>query len=179
MGLQYIPAVLPMKSEKDFYILPFNDDMVIAFYYLDGETPVLVTKEMASKIPRADKVFQESLEAYKNIPEKNFVKYGYVNLDMTVVSNISLLYGAAVLLRKDVLESIYRKYGCSDFYTIPSSVHEIITLKISGQEYTDIEYLKSCIKEVNSLKDVVPDDEWLSDSLYLHVPNHQYPALHL
>lgn len=171
---QYIPAVLPMKSEKDFYTLPFNDDIVIGFYYLDGKTPVLVTKEMASEISESDKAFQESLEAYRNIPEKNFIKYGYVNLDMTVVSNIFLLYGAAVLLRKDVLESIYRKYGCSDFYIIPSSVHEIITLKI--QEYTDIEYLKSCIKEVNSLKDVVPDDEWLSDSLYLYNGTEIYKA---
>ena len=80
---------------------------------------------------------------------------------MDVVTNKSKMHGAACMLYPGVLKQMAKKYG-SDFYIIPSSLHEVILLPC----YNSINpgELKQLIKEVNRFQ--LEPEEVLSDNLY-------------
>ena len=80
---------------------------------------------------------------------------------MDVVTNKSKMHGAACMLYPGVLQQLAKRYG-SDFYIIPSSLHEVILLPC----YNSINpgELKQLIKEVNRFQ--LEPEEVLSDNLY-------------
>lgn len=76
-----------------------------------------------------------------------------------VLSNSSYYWGASVLFYPGMTERLAAMFG-GDFYVLPSSVHEVLILKVSG---ADPETLASTIHEGN--RTVVSSDEFLSDDL--------------
>lgn len=80
-----------------------------------------------------------------------------------VLTNEDSRYGAAGLLRKDILESFAEQSGAS-FYILPSSIHELILLPEDSS--INPECLKEMVKEVN--REVVVREEWLSESVYYY-----------
>lgn len=80
-----------------------------------------------------------------------------------VLSNIRFCYGAAEMLREDILEKFSRKIG-GNFYILPSSVHELILVPESA--YICTEYLREMVKEVN--ESIVTKEEWLSEDIYYY-----------
>ena len=82
---------------------------------------------------------------------------------MDVVTNKGKMHGAASVLYPGVLKQMGKRYG-SDFYIIPSSLHEVILLPC----YNAINpgELKQLIKEVNRFQ-LEPEDI-LSDNLYYY-----------
>ena len=80
-----------------------------------------------------------------------------------VASNNLRIDGAAVMLYEGFLESFAKRIG-SNFYIIPSSVHELLFLPDTlGM---DEEYLRNTICEVNS--NVVSPEDVLSGNLYYY-----------
>ena len=79
-----------------------------------------------------------------------------------VLTNTNQMYGASVIVYKDVLKNISKKFN-SDLFVIPSSIHEVIVVPtdISGDF---AEHTLKMIKEVN--RSVVENEEILSDNLY-------------
>lgn len=84
-------------------------------------------------------------------------------LEEYVLSNTRFYYGAAEVLREDILEKFSRKIG-GIFYILPSSVHELILVPEST--FICTEYLREMVKEVN--KDVVTKEEWLLENVYYY-----------
>lgn len=83
-------------------------------------------------------------------------------LDMRVITNDQMNYGAAVLADEEYLEKISKSYGGNDYLIIPSSVHEIITLAL--REVDNPSDVQDIVKMVNSTE--LRPDEILSDSVY-------------
>lgn len=83
-------------------------------------------------------------------------------IDMKIVSNAVGNYGAACILYPGFLKEISQREN-SNFYLIPSSIHEMILLP---QEGTDPEHLKYMVKEVNTTQ--VEPEEVLSDHVYFY-----------
>lgn len=81
---------------------------------------------------------------------------------MYVATNRKMINGAAVLTMKDKLREFANIIG-SDYYVIPSSVHELILVKKSDGAVYDIDRI---IREVNSTQ-LGPDDV-LSDHAYMY-----------
>jgi len=88
------------------------------------------------------------------IPEEDF--------DMFVISNKRKMFGATVLMQHEVLEKVHSMIG--DFVILPSSVHEVIAIKIN--EYCDLDYLSTMIKDIN--RDCVETTDRLSDHPYIY-----------
>lgn len=80
-----------------------------------------------------------------------------------VLSNESCRYGAAGVLRKDLMERFAEQVG-GNFYILPSSIHDLILLPDDG--FVSSECLKEMVQEVN--KSVVAREEWLSENVYYY-----------
>lgn len=82
---------------------------------------------------------------------------------MYVCTNTQKINGAGVLLYKDLLKEFAERVG-SDFYILPSSVHETLLVPVSKE--MQIEYLRSMVREVNATQ--VAPEEVLSDNVYIY-----------
>lgn len=80
-----------------------------------------------------------------------------------VLSNESCRYGAAGMLRQDLMERFAEQAG-GNFYILPSSIHDLILLPDDGS--VNAECLKEMVQEVN--KSVVVREEWLSENVYYY-----------
>lgn len=84
-------------------------------------------------------------------------------LPMYVLTNTTNNFGAAAMLYDDVLKSFADRKN-SDFYILPSSVHELILIPTDMVE--DTEYLTEMVQQVNI--EQVPDTEILSNHAYYY-----------
>ena len=84
-------------------------------------------------------------------------------IPMYVCTNTDKLNGAGVILYQGLLQEFADRVD-SDFYILPSSIHE--TLLIPADGGMDIEYLKDMVRTVNRTE--VAPDEILSDSVYYY-----------
>ena len=82
---------------------------------------------------------------------------------MYVLTNQSHYYGAACILYPELLKCIGECLN-SDFFVLPSSVHELILLRDPGM--ADAETLTEMVKEVNRTE--VKEEEVLSDTVYYY-----------
>ena len=79
-----------------------------------------------------------------------------------VLTNRSRLYGASAILYPSCLKDFARDRQ-SDFFVIPSSVHEVILLPADGGISPD--RITTTIRQVN--REIVSMEDYLSDSLYI------------
>ena len=78
-------------------------------------------------------------------------------IPMYVCTNTAKLNGAGVILFQEFADRIG-----SDFYILPSSIHETLLIPANGD--MDLEYLRDMVRTVNRTE--VAEDEVLSDSVY-------------
>jgi len=83
--------------------------------------------------------------------------------DMYVVSNTKGINGASCLLYPHVIKELAIQLN-TDFYILPSSIHEIILVKDNEQLNKNV--LKEMVLDVNRTQ--VPEEEILSDSVYYY-----------
>ena len=82
-------------------------------------------------------------------------------MDMIVITNTLGVNGAAAILYPDLLTSLCNKYK-TNFYVIPSSIHEVILVPAENDSMT--EELKLLVEDVN--RQFVDMEEILSDQVY-------------
>lgn len=92
---------------------------------------------------------------------------------MYVLTNSSKMFGAAAILDKGTMDGIRKKLN-SDFVIIPSSIHEVIILKVTP-ELMSVEEIKGMIGEVNTSS--LDPKEVLSDHPYLYTKRNGLEAL--
>ena len=92
--------------------------------------------------------------------EMNFT-YKDNMIPMFVATNNKKVNGAGVILYEGLLKTFAEKIG-SDFYILPSSIHEVIFVPANGD--MDVRYLIQMVKEVNATE--VSPSEVLSDNVY-------------
>lgn len=84
-------------------------------------------------------------------------------IPMYVLSNEQNYFGASVLYYPGVLKEISKRFQ-SDLIILPSSIHEVIVLPVSGEEQFD--EMNEMIEDIN--KEQVADEEVLSGHLYYY-----------
>ena len=83
------------------------------------------------------------------------------DVPMYVCTNTSKINGAGVILYENLLKDFAQKVG-TDFYILPSSVHETLLIPVSDQ--FDVDTLRAMVCEVN-MTQVAPEEQ-LSDHVY-------------
>lgn len=90
----------------------------------------------------------------------------HVGTEMYVLSNKERCRGAAALLSDKAMREVVDALG-SDFFILPSSVHEVIIIKPDGDVPKDyFNSLREMVCEVNG--SCVADNEVLSDNVYVY-----------
>ena len=89
------------------------------------------------------------------------LKISLSDVPMYVISNSIEVNGASAILYPKVLTGLAEQLE-SDFYLLPSSIHEFIL--IPYQESYDVDVLKETVREINRYG--VPDEDILSDEVY-------------
>lgn len=109
------------------------------------------------------------IEMYKeshgdeDIPEYMLPPEGTIP-DMYVLTNVSKLHGAAMILNKGIMDSVLDRVG-RDVVIIPSSVHEVLVLPVP-EDSTDTSEYANMIQDVN--RSSLESNEILSDHAYLY-----------
>ena len=88
------------------------------------------------------------------------------DVDILILSNSYLSYGAAGMLLKEKMKQISAEMGGKDLYILPSSVHEILLL-VENKELK--EYINETIQEINNTQ--VEEKDRLANHVYLY--NHE------
>lgn len=84
-------------------------------------------------------------------------------MPMYILSNQENYFGASVICYPGVLKQIAEKTG-TDLIVLPSSIHEVIVLPVSGRE--DYHEMNNMIQDIN--RDQVAKEEVLSDHFYYY-----------
>ena len=95
---------------------------------------------------------------------------------MLVVTNASKTGGASLILDDNVRQRVSQRYGGNDFFVIPSSIHEVITLPISPSSTSspfqpDSETLQSIMEMVSEVNETLEDEEILGYSVSIYDAN--------
>lgn len=105
------------------------------------------------------KLTQALVNMFNATTEEEFEKY---DIPLWLCTNQAKTNGAAAVLY-DELAEFTSWTNQTDFYVIPSSIHE--TLLLGFSDNPDIEALKDIVKQVNS-SSYVSETEFLADSIY-------------
>lgn len=104
----------------------------------------------------------DKLSSTGTIPKASFVREGN-EPSMYILSNTENLYGAGCLLYQGLLARYARQMD-SDFYILPSSVHEVILIPASSDK--DLPKMSEMVESVNTTA-LLPE-EILSDHAYYY-----------
>ena len=138
-----------MFDKKEMKMIKMNK---VGEYMMNGEPVFMVMMDLLSD--RMDDEY--SSEFFDMVVSEDMVP-------MYVCSNSQKVNGAGVILYKDLLKQFAEKTG-SDFYILPSSIHETLLVPVSDQ--MEVEALRSMVREVNATQ--VAPEEVLSDNVYIY-----------
>ena len=155
-------------------------NLAICYIYIvnniDGIASVLIKNEHLKRwdVKEKDIYDQAYINTMNKLPFKIWnladivntcynLELNNIDIPMKVVSNEYKIFGANTMLYTDLMKEIGKELD-SDFYIIPSSIHEIIVLS-NDLTRTNKEILEMVI-EVN--KTVVSKEEKLADSVYFY-----------
>jgi hypothetical protein len=113
----------------------------------------IVQKEMAEPELSADELLEDIFNDMQNKKD----------MQMYILSNSKGINGASTLLYEDVVQNFANQID-SDFYVLPSSIHELIL--VPYHQSMEKETLRSMVCDVNQTQ--VPQEEILSDQVYLY-----------
>lgn len=95
--------------------------------------------------------------------EDSFLADDFEDVPMYVLTNQSNMYGAGCILYKNLLKK-YSDSMNSDFYILPSSIHEVIL--VPTKDKSSYPYMSDMVREVNATS-LLPE-EVLSDHAYYY-----------
>lgn len=166
-------AVQPKVENPKYLTKDFLDLQLYMYVKIDKDHSAKVSKDLVLSwnVPIEDvweDAFDNTSEDLKHINLTDIIfgenaafldLYGDI-LTQYVLSNKSGFKGASFILFTDALYEIYEKYG-NDFYIIPSSIHELLTL---SEKVSTPDEVRKIIEEVND--ENVSPEERLSYNVY-------------
>lgn len=82
---------------------------------------------------------------------------------MYILTNNTKIYGASAMLDNSTLDKVRELYNGKNYWILPSSIHEVLTVCDNGQTPEELQIL---VADVNHNE--VREDEWLSFSVYYY-----------
>ncbi|MCD7743909.1 MAG: DUF5688 family protein [Lachnospiraceae bacterium] len=102
----------------------------------------------------------------EDIPEIPLFWSGCGHNAMYILTNEELCFGAINIIFDDILYAVANKLE-SDFYVLPSSIHECLLLPVTSWEGSEPQRLQEIVSEIN--KEYVSSEEVLGDHIYRYM----------
>lgn len=152
-------AVMYIARLADDASMPITDSLLDRY----GITTDELDKIAMDNLAKSEVEFKSMYDMMREmIPEDMWDELPPDDGMMHVLTNKSKVYGASAILDKSTMDKIVDKLG-SGFAIIPSSVHEVIILKVVDN--MDVNDLKSMIGTVNTeqleAKDILSDHPYI------------------
>jgi len=161
---------LPINKGEDCSgILRVTSDMAAVWGCTEEELYKKAMENVMSEgysVKKLEDVLRHMLkeEYVDKIPEGlNLLENSPANPKVSVLSNSESRYGAAGILDRKLLDRFADECG-SDFYILPSSIHEVLLLPYDGS--TELEELNRMVQQVN--EEELDEEEILSDHAYYY-----------
>lgn len=87
---------------------------------------------------------------------------------MLVVTNANKTGGASLILDDNVRQRVSELYGGNDFFVIPSSIHEVITVPVNNFFTPDSDTLKGIMGMISEVNDTLDNEEILGYSVSIY-----------
>lgn len=168
------------NAQPNALIIPVIDNIVATFSVMIGKlendtiASILVTEDVANSWGKtALEIYNQAVYNMEQRMDYDLKTMGETIAEMTgmpaeffpcsgiwVLTNGNKMYGAACILSPKVMEIVRGEVG-TNFYIVPSSVHEVLITFIEDMDSSD---MNGIINDVNT--EVVADEEILSDHVY-------------
>ena len=183
-----MPSVISKENTELLKTLVYTDtktdiaecyDIVLSEGYEDGRMSVKITtdlfnqygvtraelKKIARKNALAKMEFKSMAETLREMMGDMADVFGVPEEEngMWVLSTTSRTKGANLMFNKTALNRIVKRTGKSEFFILPSSIHEVLVITEDG---VDKDTLKGMVVDVNATQ-VAPEDK-LTDSVYFY-----------
>lgn len=165
------PVLLPINNVPENFTktsIPGMDDIVLCFRYrVDTQTKTFVTRSICKAYNISVKELMEkiddctttctihSIDSCLCMPDSGLPVY--------VLTNEETYLGAGLIVIGEVVVSLLKKFNNSDFYIIPSSIHEVLVIPAGAFQMSESEML-DMVKEVNRTQ--VSEEDFLADHVY-------------
>lgn len=87
---------------------------------------------------------------------------------MLVITNANKTGGASLILDDNVRQRVSELYGGNDFFVIPSSIHEVITVPVNNFFTPDSDTLKGIMGMISEVNDTLDNEEILGYSVSIY-----------
>ena len=184
--LIHLEQNLPLLESVPF--IAYQDFAIVFYLIVDiepcGPGTILITNEMKNSweitleelydlaLENTPKLLPVDFRPMCNVVSEllgNTCTYeDYSDNHMYVLSNSAKQFGASTILYPNLLEEISEKLR-EDYYLLPSSIHEFIILPYSYSPPKN--ELNTMVQEINESE--LPDDEFLSNHVYLFTYKHK------
>ncbi len=154
MDLAVIFSFIALNTGDEFGTVRIDNNF-LKRYNLSEKELWEIAKENTPELFKASVLSMSEVLCLKNSDE-------YTE-NMCVICNEKGISGAAVLLYENVLEGIANKFD-SDFFVLPSSIHEVIAVR--APDFMKTTELAKMVKNVN--KTVLCGEDVLSESVYYY-----------
>lgn len=146
------------------------DNRMCASMKLTSEELLNIAKENTFNSEYAFKTLYDTIidlgvfsrdELFENIN----MDYSFADNQVFVLTNKAGFHGASLLASKQVLNEIHDKLD-SNYYILPSSIHEVIILPEKYVDKGTLDYMKFMVSDINEY--VVDTKDILSDNVYYY-----------
>ena len=152
-NLALIPYILINKDKNGFSSAAIMEDMLDMYGRSEDEIIDAAIENSENVLPSVSMSLMEALDMEDD------------GMPLRLVSNDTKTNGASAIFYPGKAKEVAdRYYDGEDYYIIPSSVNEVLTLPKDGS-FNAID-IANMIKNVNSEEGCVGPGEWLSDDVY-------------
>lgn len=161
-GMKFVPKIMISDEERMRAVSPVPKDWLV-------EQGISEDRLIDDAISNTDSITHTSIKPINEVISSidDSIEIPYLP-EMIVVTSESKAGGASVILDDNVRQQVSSLYEGKDFFVIPSSTHEVITVPVNNFFTPDSDTLKGIMGMISEVNDTLDNEEILGYSVSIY-----------
>lgn len=161
-GMKFVPKIMISDEERMRAVSPVPKDWLI-------EQGISEDRLIDDAISNTANITHASIKSINEVISSidDSIEIPYLP-EMIVVTSESKAGGASVILDDNVRQQVSSLYEGKDFFVIPSSTHEVITVPVNNFFTPDSDTLKGIMGMISEVNDTLDNEEILGYSVSIY-----------
>ena len=161
-GMKFVPKIMISDEGRMCDVSPVPKDWLV-------EQEISEDRLIADAISNTDSITHASIKPINEVISSidDSIEIPYLP-EMIVVTSESKAGGASVILDDNVRQQVSALYKGKDFFVIPSSTHEVITVPVNNIFTPDSDTLKGIMGMISEVNDTLDKEEILGYSVSIY-----------